>query len=390
MPASVSRLPTRRPSISGASLLDSASQSLARGHHTRADSVPAQRPARPVQNLARRASSVARARQTCSKVRPLLPRRISSAAHLADTSSHAESETASLKRQLARALAQAEEYKHSSSRTALEASTAADKAATQLAEYAARVDQLERHRAVLLAKEREAAERAQARESGESDDKTRLEAEVRALRAEVGQLKDDNADLQESFTDLEHAATQAVAKANDRQKRAELLEAEMLRLRNEADQYLEAASSEKKRRVAVETELERERSRAKESDDAHVIREELHRASLSLSFLDLRLSAMSATLTHRTTATGQVTTLRTLERENGKLQRRLETYERQHANVELLKETNRALEKKVKAAEALRAQLSQHEVELEVLKREKADWCVPPLLPFSNLLCALC
>ena len=281
MPASVSRLPTRRPSISGASLLDSASQSLARGHHTRADSVPAQRPARPVQNLARRASSVARARQTCSKVRPLLPRRISSAAHLADTSSHAESETASLKRQLARALAQAEEYKHSSSRTALEASTAADKAATQLAEYAARVDQLERHRAVLLAKEREAAERAQARESGESDDKTRLEAEVRALRAEVGQLKDDNADLQESFTDLEHAATQAVAKANDRQKRAELLEAEMLRLRNEADQYLEAASSEKKRRVAVEAELERERSRAKESDDAHVIREELHRASLS-------------------------------------------------------------------------------------------------------------
>ena len=208
---------------------------------------------------------------------------VSSAAHLADSSSHAESETASLKRQLARALAQAEEYRHSSSRTALEASTAADKAAAQLAEYAARVDQLERHRAVLLAKEREAAERAQARESGESDDKTRLEAEVRALRAEVGQLKDDNADLQESFTDLEHAATQAVAKANDRQKRAELLEAEMLRLRNEADQYLEAASSEKKRRVAVEAELERERSRAKESGDAHVIREELHRASVSLS-----------------------------------------------------------------------------------------------------------
>ncbi|GAA5890523.1 hypothetical protein JCM8208_004901 [Rhodotorula glutinis] len=305
VPSTTSRLPTRRPSISGGSVLDTPGSA---------------RPESRVSGVKRRTSA-------------------------ADLQQ--ESETASLKRQLARALAQAEEYKHASSRTALEASTAADKAAAQLAEYAARVDQLERHRAVLLAKEREAAERAQARESGESDDKGRLEGEVRALRAEVGQLKDDNADLQEAFTDLEHAATQAVAKANDRQKRAELLEAEMLRLRNEADQYLEAASGEKKRRVAVEAELERERSRAKESDDSHVIREELHR---------------------------QVTTLRTLEKENGKLQRRVETYERQHANAELLKETNRALEKKVKAAEALRAQLSQYEVELEVLRREKADW----------------
>ncbi|GAA5848212.1 hypothetical protein JCM9279_000980 [Rhodotorula babjevae] len=305
VPATISRLPTRRPSISGGSVLDTPGS------------------ARPESRM----SGV---------------KRRTSAADLQQ-----ESETASLKRQLARALAQAEEYKHASSRTALEASTAADKAAAQLAEYAARVDQLERHRAVLLAKEREAAERAHARDADEGDDKSRLEGEVRALRAEIGQLKDDHADLQESFTDLEHAATQAVAKANDRQKRAELLEAEMLRLRTEADQYLEAASSEKKRRVAVETELERERARAKESDDSHVIREELHR---------------------------QVTTLRTLEKENGKLQRRVETYERQHANVELLKETNRALEKKVKAAEALRSQLSQYEVELEVLRREKADW----------------
>ncbi|BGP40889.1 coiled-coil domain-containing protein mad1 [Rhodotorula kratochvilovae] len=304
-PATVSRLPTRRPSISGSSVSET----------------PAS--ARPESRIAG-------------------VKRRTSAADLQQ-----ESETASLKRQLARVLAQAEEYKHSASRASIEASLAADKTAAQLAEQAARIDQLERHRALLLAKEREASEREQARGSGEAEEQARLEGEVRALRAQVGQLRDENADLQESFTDLEHAATQAIAKANDRQKRAELLEAEVVQLREEADECLRAQAAEKKRRVALEAELEQEKSRAKESADAHIIREELHR---------------------------QVTTLRTLEKENGKLQRRVETYERQHANAELLKETNRALEKKVKAGEELRAQLARQEVELEVLRREKADW----------------
>lgn len=110
---------------------------------------------------------------------------------------------------------------------------------------------------------------------------------MRALRGEVGQLRDENAELQEAFADLEHAAGKAIAKANDRQKRAELLEAEMMQLRKETDEHREAASAEKKRRVALEAELERERSRAKESDDGHVIREELHRALTSLSPLSL-------------------------------------------------------------------------------------------------------
>ncbi|GJN91229.1 hypothetical protein Rhopal_004247-T1 [Rhodotorula paludigena] len=258
-----------------------------------------------------------------------------------------KSETASLKRQLARALAQAEEYKHASERTKLEASLAADKSAAQLSEQTARIDQLERQRAVLLAKEREAAEREQGQHADDAGARAQLEGEVRDLRAELAELKDDYADLQSSFTDLEHAATQAVAQANDRQARNKVLLQEVEHLRIESDEYLRRATDEKKQRVALEASLEQEKLRAKESDDAAIIRDELHR---------------------------QVTTLRTLEKENGKLQRRVETYERQHANVELLKETNRSLERKVKAAEELRQQLSAQAVELEVLRREKADW----------------
>lgn len=52
----------------------------------------------------------------------------------------------------------------------------------------------------------------------------------------------------------------------------------------------------------------------------------------------------------------------------------METYEQQHANAELLKETNRSLEKKLKQAESLKQQVAAQAVKLEILKREKADW----------------
>lgn len=52
----------------------------------------------------------------------------------------------------------------------------------------------------------------------------------------------------------------------------------------------------------------------------------------------------------------------------------METYEQQHANAELLKEANRSLEKKLKQAELLKQQVAAQAVELEILKREKADW----------------
>lgn len=74
------------------------------------------------------------------------------------------------------------------------------------------------------------------------------------------------------------------------------------------------------------------------------------------------------------TQIGQVSTLRTLEKDNAKLQRRVDTYEQQHANAELLKETNRALEKKLKAAEAFKQQATAQAIELDILKRERADW----------------
>ncbi|GAA5836698.1 hypothetical protein JCM11251_002702 [Rhodosporidiobolus azoricus] len=258
-----------------------------------------------------------------------------------------ESEAASLKRQLARALGQVEDYKHAAERQKLESSAQAEKTQAQLSDYAARVDKLERQRAILLGKEREASEREQHRSNEEDQARTDLETEVRKLRAQLSAMKDETADLQADFEDLQHSAGQANEAANAERGRAGALQGEVERLSRGVEQGMRAVQEERKQRMATEAELEREKLAKRDSGDAEIIREELHR---------------------------QVTTLKTLEKENGKLQRKVETYERQHANVELLKETNRSLEKKLKAAEELRQQVAAQNVELEMLRREKADW----------------
>ncbi|CEQ41957.1 SPOSA6832_03736 [Sporobolomyces salmonicolor] len=270
----------------------------------------------------------------------------------------AESEASSLKRQLARALREVEELKHTAERQKLESSLAAEKQQAQLDESAARIDKLERHRSVLLARERETAEREHARQSEADGGRAALEREVRTLRQQLAAAKDEHIDLQASFTDLEHSANQANASANMHKAAAKALQDEVDKLGGELEASVQETVKEQKRRIAIEAELEQEKLRKRESPDAELIREELHR---------------------------QVTTLKTLERENGKLQRKLDTYERQHANIEVLKETNRSLEKKVKGVEGLRQQIAVQAVELEMLKREKSEWSDPRQLLASPL-----
>jgi len=63
-----------------------------------------------------------------------------------------------------------------------------------------------------------------------------------------------------------------------------------------------------------------------------------------------------------------------LEKDNNKLKRKLETYERQHANVEVLKEANRSLENKLKGLDELRQNLAAQALEMDSLKRERNEW----------------
>lgn len=82
-------------------------------------------------------------------------------------------------------------------------------------------------------------------------------------------------------------------------------------------------------------------------------------------------------------------TLRTLEKENGKLTRELQTYKNQHANVEVLKEAKKSLEGKLRGMDELRARCAAKEHEVDDLEREKREWCVSRLLSQADVRDAL-
>ncbi|GAA5929465.1 uncharacterized protein JCM15063_004157 [Sporobolomyces koalae] len=299
VPASASRLPTRRPSVS-----ETAPPSIGR--------------------------SVTGLKRTSS---------------IADL--HQDSEASSLKRQLARALREIEELKHQSERHKLEANLVADKAQTQLSESTARIEKLERHRAVLMAKERETLEREQAK-VGEIDQGTAiLEKDLKTVKHQLSTLQEQHIDLEAAYKDLEHAARQAVHEAKAEKASNRAFRDELEATRQEVETRTQEILEERRRRVAIEAELEQEKLRGKESASTDLIREELHR---------------------------QVTHLKALEKDNSKLKRKVETYERQHANVEVLKEANRSLETKLKGLDQLRQQLASQALEMETLKRERSEW----------------
>jgi FtsZ-binding cell division protein ZapB len=62
----------------------------------------------------------------------------------------------------------------------------------------------------------------------------------------------------------------------------------------------------------------------------------------------------------------------------------LDTYEKQHANIEVLKESNKALEKRLSAMDDLRKQSAIAQAEADDLKREKREWYVHFFISFEN------
>lgn len=63
-----------------------------------------------------------------------------------------------------------------------------------------------------------------------------------------------------------------------------------------------------------------------------------------------------------------------MEKDNQKLTRRVETYETQHANIDILKESNKTLENKLRGMEDLRKRSVTAELQVESLNREKQEW----------------
>ena len=95
----------------------------------------------------------------------------------------------------------------------LEAASTQNEVRSQIKEYAARTERLERHRALLMGKERELEEREQERRQESDKSRAELQGQVRTLRQELSALKDQHAEMDASYRDLEHSETQAAATA---------------------------------------------------------------------------------------------------------------------------------------------------------------------------------
>lgn len=72
----------------------------------------------------------------------------------------------------------------------------------------------------------------------------------------------------------------------------------------------------------------------------------------------------------------QASHLRTVEAENAKLNGELTTLRQRHANIEVLKEQKRELERKARGVDELREQVVRLEAELDAARREREEWCV--------------
>lgn len=248
----------------------------------------------------------------------------------------------------------------------LEAASTQNEVRSQIKEYAARTERLERHRALLMGKERELEEREQERRQESDKSRAELQGQVRTLRQELSALKDQHAEMDASYRDLEHSETQAAATAKAQFGRTAALEKELERARQETAAKVAEIADEREQRRMLEAEIEKLQAEERESANAEVVKEELHHESVKTTLRKLILMERSFA--------GQVAHLRTLEKENGKLVRKLDTYEKQHANVEILKEANKTLEKKLRGLDDLRKQTAAAEAEAKDLKREKREW----------------
>lgn len=204
-------------------------------------------------------------------------------AHL--TYSFTDSELSTAKRQLSRALHEIEELKHTNERQTMESTTATNALQAQIKEYVVRMERLERHRAQLLAKDREAEEKEKMRRSEEDGGRAEIQAQARALRQELSTLRDQHAELGAKYRDLEHSSRQAITSAESQSARVAAVERELELARRGAAERATELSEEREKRRALEMELDREKAHRADAANADVVREELHRELSSLRTL---------------------------------------------------------------------------------------------------------
>ena len=200
-----------------------------------------------------------------------------------------DSELSALKRQVARATAEADELRVQKEKLRVDAAARERALEAEVKEQATRIERLERDRRTLLAKERETTERdsaaVKALEQARADDG----AQLKALRGELASLKDEHASLSSSHRELKHTASQAIEAGRSYEAQVRALKDELDRERETRHESEAQLAEVKDLKLAAEIQVEKLQSELRDSSTVDVVKEELHRASSSLSLFLLSL-----------------------------------------------------------------------------------------------------
>jgi len=183
--------------------------------------------------------------------------------------------------------------------------------------------------------------------------KTKADQDIRSLRSALGTLQEEHADLQDKHDALSHATSQKLAtqaaELSSRERQVDSLSAEL----REAH---EAATSRSAEVLRLQSSLD---THAAAQTDA--ARREAEDASWSVLRAEL---------------TRQADHTRHLEAAHTRATAELSALRERHTTIEVLREENRALERRAAAADELRETVVRLEAEVEAARAERKAWCV--------------
>ncbi|KAH8978120.1 MAD-domain-containing protein [Lactarius hatsudake] len=235
---------------------------------------------------------------------------------------------------------------------------------TRLRERDAAIERLEADRRWLAEREQEEREEKERVSKEREDEKTKADQDVRSLRSELSALKEDYADLQDKLDALSHTTSQKLAaqaaELTSRERQVDSLSAE---LRASHD----AAAAHSAEALRLQSALD-----AQATAQADLSRHDAEEASWSV---------LRAELTRQAEHTRQLEVAHTRAMvELGSLRER-------HTAIEVLREQNRALERRAAGADELRETVVRLEAELQAARAEREAWAAhtaPPETPAAT------
>ncbi|KIM30544.1 hypothetical protein M408DRAFT_287376 [Serendipita vermifera MAFF 305830] len=238
--------------------------------------------------------------------------------------------------------------KNSLERRAVDAEQAKRTLEGELAKLKTEKDKVERDRRWFAEREKDIAEEREAERAAFERDKNELTTELSSMRTSMESLQRQFDSLSESHDVLENAATRANRACEETQRQLIAVQGENERNHAEAAKYRQLA-------LGREQEIEE-------------LKQAVKHGSVSSHGQDSKeWEGLRSELVQQTEQ------MRRLEDVNAKMKAELLVLRERHANIEVLKEEKRILERRVRDTESIREQLGLMEAEVDALRQERAN-----------------